>query len=309
MIADDERVDDEATDSTAGTESSPDADGPVSVGSGSVVVDGRRIAYRRAGTDGPPVVLLHGAGVDDAALSWEHVLPELGRTHQVYALDWPGYGDSDDVPDHSIETYQSILASFLDAIDVQPVDIAGISMGGGVALSFALDTPDRVRRLALVSSYGLGRSVPAGSLWYALANVPGANQAGYQTMGSSTAAARMGLSQIVHDVRALDESFVEAFRDRASRRGAGSAFADFQRNEIGPSGQIRTNLAPRLTDVSMPTLFVHGRQDPLFPVSWARRGAERVPDGTLVELADCGHWPTHEQPTIVTRELVDFFTN
>ncbi|NHN40292.1 alpha/beta hydrolase [Halorubellus sp. JP-L1] len=309
MIPDDERANAVGADGEGTDESVDGDDGPANVGSGVAVVDGRQIAYRRAGSTGPPLVLLHGAGVDDAGLSWEHVLPALGREHRVYAIDWPGHGDSDDAPEHSIDAYRRVLAGVLDDLGLESVRLAGISLGAGVALSFALESPERVSRLAALSSYGIGESIPAGSLWYALANLPGANQAGYAAMGTSTFAARNGLSQVVHDVSALDPSFVEAFRERASRRGAGAAFAAFQRNEIGPSGRVATNLAPRLPDLAVETLFVHGRDDPLFPVEWARRAAERAPNATLVEIPACGHWPTHEHPEVVVDALSDFFAD
>jgi pimeloyl-ACP methyl ester carboxylesterase len=311
MIPEDERVDGGGLDSpTKETESiGGDEDGPASVGSGTVLVDGHHVAYRRAGTEGEPVILLHGAGVDDAALSWAHVLPELGRSHRVFALDWPGYGDSENIGEHTVDAYRDVLTGFLDALDLERVALGGISMGGGVALAFALDAPERVQRLALVSSYGLGSRIPAGSLWYALANVPGANRAGYAAMGSSMTAARVGLDGIVYDASALDESFVAGFRERARKSGAGSAFAAFQRAEIGADGSAATNYAAELADIDVPTLFVHGRHDPLFPVEWARRGAELVADARLVELDACGHWPTHEHPERVTAELVDFFSN
>jgi pimeloyl-ACP methyl ester carboxylesterase len=282
-------------------------DASVSVGTGAAVVDGRRVAYRRAGTEGSPLVLLHGAGVDDGALSWSHVLPELGRDHRVYAIDWPGYGESDDAPEHSIDAYRRVLGGVLDELELGSVSLAGISMGAGVAGSFALEHPGRVDRLALVSSYGLGGSVPAGTLWYALANVPGANQAGYAAMGTSTMAARTGLSQIVHDASALDPEFVEAFRERASRSGAGAAFAAFQREEIGPSGRMKTNVAPRLSSLAVETLFVHGRDDPLFPVALARQAAQKVPNASYVEIPECGHWPTQEHPRVVVDAFREFF--
>jgi pimeloyl-ACP methyl ester carboxylesterase len=302
--ADDQaRVDDARMDDTG----SERGGAPVSVGTGAAVVDGRRVAYRRAGTEGPPLVLLHGAGVDDGALSWSHVLPALGRSHRVYAIDWPGHGESDDAPEHSIDAYRRVLGSVLDALDLESASLAGISMGGGVAGSFALEHPERVDRLALVSSYGLGPSVPAGSLWYALANVPGANQAGYAAMGTSTMAARTGLAQIVHDASALDAEFVEAFRERASRTGAGAAFATFQRTEIGPSGRVQTNLAPRLPSLAVDTLFVHGREDPLFPVTLARDAADSVPDASYLEIPECGHWPTREHPRVVVDAFQAFF--
>jgi len=307
MIPENERqpVDDAAYRPTE--DSRVDDDDRASVGTGAAVVDGRRVAYRRAGTEGPPLVLLHGAGVDDGALSWSHVLPELGRSHRVYAIDWPGHGESDDAPEHSIDAYRRVLRGVLDELGLDSVSLAGISMGGGVAGSFALEHPERVDRVALVSSYGLGASVPAGSLWYALANVPGANQAGYAAMGTSTMAARTGLAQIVHDASALDAEFVEAFRERASRAGAGAAFAAFQRTEIGPSGRVRTNLAPRLSSLAVETLFVHGSEDPLFPVALARRGADRVPNASYVEIPECGHWPTQEHPRVVVDAFRKFF--
>lgn len=299
--------DPDAADEVPADGASADADDPVSVGTGAAVVDGRRIAYRRAGTEGPPLVLLHGAGVDDGALSWSHVLPALGRSHRVYAIDWPGHGESDDAPEHSVDAYRRVLAGVLDELEFESVSLAGISMGGGVAGSFALEHPERVDRLALVSSYGLGASVPAGSLWYALANVPGANQAGYAAMGTSTMAARTGLSQIVHDASALDDEFVEAFRERASRSGAGAAFAGFQRTEIGPSGRVETNLAPRLSSLAVETLLVHGREDPLFPVALARDAADSIPDASYVEIPECGHWPTREHPHVVVDAFREFF--
>jgi pimeloyl-ACP methyl ester carboxylesterase len=312
---DEQHVDDGTHDGTDGrggdvastTDAESGASAGVTVGSGTVVVDGRRIAYRHAGSGGDVLVLLHGAGIDDATLSWEHVLPELGRSHRVYALDWPGYGDSDDVGTHSVDAYRRVLEGFLDAKEIESASFAGISMGGAVALSLALDDPDRVRRLALVSSYGLGASITAGSLWYAVANVPGANQAGYAAMGSSIAAARAALSNVVYDASTLDRSFVEAVRERASTSGAGAAFAAFQRAEIDAAGRVRTNFAPELETLAVPTLFVHGQQDPLFPVSWARRGARRVPRAELVELEACGHWPTHERSERTTTALGEFF--
>ncbi|WP_254768124.1 alpha/beta fold hydrolase [Salinilacihabitans rarus] len=265
-------------------------------GTGVATVDGVRIAYRRAGTDGPPVVLLHGGGVDDATLSWRHAIDHLADDHRVYAPDWPGYGDSADGVVHSTESYVELLGGFLDAVGLDAPSLAGISMGGAAALGFALDRPDRVNRLALVDSYGLGGDIPVGPFWRAAAYVPGANAAAWSALGVSTAAARIGLGNVVADPAALSHGFVEDVRSRASQPGAGRAFEAFQRNELAPDGTAVTNYADDLGSLSAPTLLVHGAEDPLFPARWAERAAERIPDADLAILEDCGHWTPRERP-------------
>jgi pimeloyl-ACP methyl ester carboxylesterase len=124
------------------------------------------VRYFDAGTGGgdegkPPVVLLHGIGLDAAAISWKRVVPVLARDRRVLALDFPGHGGSDK-PARSYTTpyYAGVLDAFLDSIDVERAALVGISMGGGIALGRALDSPERVSRLVLVDSHGLGRDAP-----------------------------------------------------------------------------------------------------------------------------------------------------
>lgn len=265
------------------------------VGRGVAVVDGVRLAYRRAGTEGPPVLLLHGAGVDDAAVSFGATIPALADDHRVYALDWPGCGDSGPVDEHSTRRYAELLAGFLTDRDLEDPTVVGLSMGGAAALGTALAAPERIGRLVLAASYGLGDRVPAGSLWYWLAHTPGANALGWSAVGSSAAATRTYLSSIVANLEDLSPTFVERVRQRAAEPGAGSAFTEFQRNEVRPDGTVRTNYADRLADLTVPTHLLHGRADPVFPVEWSRRARDRVPDATLTEL-DCGHWLPRERP-------------
>ncbi len=275
------------------------------VGGGETVVDGVRLAFRRAGTEGPAVVLCHGAGVDDADVSYGDTVPALADDHRVYALDWPGYGDSGDVADHSTDRYARLLRGFLDDRDLEAPVVVGLSMGGAAALATALETPERVGGLVLAASYGLGSRVPAGSLWYVLAHTPGANALGWTTIGSSEAATRSYLSTIVGDVGDLPGEFVAAVRERAGRPGAGDAFASFQRNEVRADGSVRTDLSNRLGELSVPTRLLHGRTDPVFPVEWSRRARDRIPEATLREL-DCGHWLPRERPGAFERTIREF---
>ena len=121
-------------------------------------VGGLPTRYLRAGTAGPPLVLLHGVG--DNALDWQWVMPTLARTHRVYAPDLPGSGGSikPDV-DYSPAFFTQFLSVFLDALEVERAAVVGNSLGGLVGLRLALSEPSRVNAVGLVASAGLGREV------------------------------------------------------------------------------------------------------------------------------------------------------
>lgn len=260
-------------------------------------VGDRRIRYLRAGDAGPPVVLLHGSGIDDAALSWRHVIPALAEDYRVYAPDWPGYGESDAAAeDASVEYFVEVLAGFLDATSIERPILVGISMGGAAALGLTLRDQDRVRGLGLISSYGLRDEVPGGTGTYFFANTPFA-----ATLGSSLAAvtpggARAAISPFVASTSDLDDGFLAAVSERLRRTDAVDAWMAFQRAEFRPNG-VRTHYRDRLSELSVPTLYVHGDSDPLIPLDWARDAAAASPAAELVVLADCGHWPPRERPT------------
>src|SRR5690606_34880590 len=93
----------------------------------------------------PAVLLLSGAGVDNAMLSWRHLIPELSRDHRVYALDWPKQGKSR--PWSGIADHAALLAC-VDAVyahfGIGAAAMAGLSQGGAVAAASAQEHPERV---------------------------------------------------------------------------------------------------------------------------------------------------------------------
>ena len=258
---------------------------------------GRRLHYLRAGdADDPAVVLLHGSGIDDAALSWHHAIPALAENYRVYALDWPGYGESPDPetePDGAY--YQAVLTDFLEAIRADQPSLVGLSMGGGAALGVAMDSPDAIRSLVLVDSYGLRDAVPGGSAAYVLANAPFARTVGQQLAGMLPGAARSTIAPFVAEADDLDPAFLAAVSDRLDDPDAGRAFVDFQRAEFSPDG-VRTHFEDRLHELDVETLVVNGASDPLIPLAWAEDAAGTIPAASLSVIEDCGHWPPRERP-------------
>lgn len=275
-------------------------------GSGQTVVDGSRVGYLRAGTEGPAVVLLHGGGIDDAALSWHHTVGRLAEDYRVYAPHWPGYGTSDDEGEHSVAAYVDLLDGFLDRIGVDGAHLVGLSMGGAAALGYTIEAPDSVESLCLTASYGLGCSVTAGSLWFALSHTPGANTLGWNTLGLTRMTTRAGLSNVVYDASTLDDDFVTGIYERAREAGAGSAFAAFQRNEVTADGGVATDFREHLPDVETRTLLVHGRHDPVFPTKWSESAHDALPNSRLEVFDHCGHWVPRELPEKFNATLREF---
>ncbi|SNZ06237.1 Pimeloyl-ACP methyl ester carboxylesterase [Natronoarchaeum philippinense] len=287
-----------------------------------VTVGDRRIHYLEAGVGGaggtdapasregdrPPVVLLHGSGIDDAALSWKHAIEHLAteRGRRVYALDWPGYGESDD-PEATPTTayYVGLLSDFLDAIGIDRAALVGISMGGGAALGVALDRPELVERLALIDSYGLRDAVPGGVGSYLLANTPFANLFGRQFAAATSGATRLAVGEFVHDPASLSDDFVAEVNERLRRSGAGDAFFAFMRGEFRADG-VRTDYSDRLDELSMPTLLLHGADDSLVPPEWSEAAAAEIPDARLELIEHCGHWPPRERPERFNELLSEF---
>jgi pimeloyl-ACP methyl ester carboxylesterase len=121
-------------------------------------VDGRRIRYRVTG-EGPPVVLLHGIGrsLDD----WAEQHDLLGDQYRLYSLDLPGFGETAPLDEaYGLPALARFVERFVDAVGIdEPAHFVGNSLGGAVAMQVAVDAPERVRSLVLVSSAGFGREV------------------------------------------------------------------------------------------------------------------------------------------------------
>ena len=118
---------------------------------------GHRVSYRTAGS-GPPLLLLHG--IANSSETWERVAPLLSERFTLIAPDLLGHGDSATPRgDYSLGAHASGARDVVTALGHERVTVVGHSLGGGIAMTFAYHYPERVERLALISSGGLGRGV------------------------------------------------------------------------------------------------------------------------------------------------------
>jgi pimeloyl-ACP methyl ester carboxylesterase len=273
---------------------------------GSISSSGLRIHYLHEGDRGEPLLLLHGGGTDSAMLSWGEMISPLAASRRVFAPDWPGYGDSDR-PDsqYTMAYYISVLGDLIQALGLHRPTLIGVSMGGGIALGFALDHPQAVDKLVLVDSYGLQDRAPAHGLSWLFVRLPLVNELTWALTARSRWLARASLAGIFRDPGRLSKGLVDAVYAELSKPGAGAAFRSFQKDEVQWRG-LRTVYMDRLHELQAPTLFVHGAQDTLVPLRFAREAHARVPGSRLEVIADAGHWPQREQPAQFLQAVSSF---
>ena len=270
-------------------------------------VDGYQIRYLQAGESGPPVLLLHGGIIDAAHVTWGEAIEPLAESHRVFVPDLLGYGYSD-TPDiaYSTKRHVAVIERFMDVVDLESAHVAGVSMGGGVAIGLALRSPERISRLAPVSSYGLGRELPNGKLSYLLSRQGLTNRISVALLARSRQATRAGLESLVADSASVDPELVERVQELARLPHAGRPYRRWRKHEVGIRG-FRTDYTDRLDELEMPTLFVHGTADEVFPAKWSEQGATRVQEGESWLIEDCGHLVPQERTDALNDRLLEFF--
>jgi pimeloyl-ACP methyl ester carboxylesterase len=272
-----------------------------------IILHGHRVNYRRAG-NGPLLVLLHG--IAGSSATWEDVIPRLSGRHTVIAPDLLGHGDSSKPRgDYSLGAYANLIRDLLGALGEERGTIIGHSLGGGVALQFAYQFPERCERLVLVSSGGLGGDV---SPLLRAATLPGSEivlplLAHPRVLEIAAlvprALGRMGLTTRA-DLTEMARGY-QSLSDAEAR----SAFIHTLRGVIDPTGQ-RINASDRLYLASkMPSLIIWGRRDRIIPVTHAQPTHDGMP-GSRLELFDhSGHFPQLDDPLRFARTLQDFFAD
>ncbi len=271
------------------------------------LVGGIRIHYLTAGNANSPVVLLHGGGLDCASLSWRFILHPLSQKHRVFAPDLPGYGKSDtSTMDYTTQYYITFLERFLQVLDLRKVNLLGISMGGGIALGFALNMPEMIEKLILVDSHGIQEKVPFHKLCFLLFRVPLYNRISWTGFRKSRKVVKWGLKKMFYDPDKVSEGLVNEVWSVTKKPGFEKAFVSWQKDEV-KWRYLKTNLIGKLEDLKVPTLIVHGENDNFIPVTHAERAHERIRNSRLHIIPKCGHWPPREKPEEFNRVILKFF--
>jgi pimeloyl-ACP methyl ester carboxylesterase len=264
----------------------------------------RLVAYRAAGS-GPLLVLIHGMA--GSSLTWRFVAPALARRFTVIAPDLLGHGESAKPhTEYSVSAHANVLRDLLAALGHDRATVVGQSFGGGVAMQFAYQYPERCERLVLVSSGGLGRevspllrslSLPGVAQIFPLLCSPVHREVGTRLAG---VIAQLGLrpSPVVEEIWRSYAALADVDARRAFFRTLG-AVIDFEGQSV--SATDRLYLAAHL-----PTLIVWGARDRLIPVEHGIAAHRAIAGSRLTIFDDVGHFPHCEAPERFLDTLLEF---
>jgi pimeloyl-ACP methyl ester carboxylesterase len=233
-----------------------------------IKVNGLDVHYYTAG-QGEPLVVIHGGGGD--ARSWMSNIGELSEKYTVYAPDLPGYGGSQRLAgDYYIPELSDFIGSFASSLGLERFNLVGHSMGGGVALDYALKAPQKIKKLVLVSSLCLGREI---AFWVRL----------------------LSIRAILRSLGALTISILKGVKWLAERLNPAEFIMPLSLGSMTVGGNISTFreqslvLKDRLAEVAVPTLVVWGARDPIVPVKHAYQAAQSIPDCRVKVFEHRGH--------------------
>jgi pimeloyl-ACP methyl ester carboxylesterase len=265
---------------------------------------GHRVRYRIGG-DGPVILLIHG--ITGSSAQWATTMELLESDYTVIAPDLLGHGESAKPRgDYSLGAYASGLRDLLAWLEIPAATVVGHSLGGGIAMQFAYQFPERCERLGLVNSGGLGREVnvllraaalPGAELVLPLIAADWSRSIG---VGFSDLLGRLGL-RVGSDIAEMARGYASL-----SDGDARSAFLHTLRAVIEPGGQ-RVSAADRLyLAEEVPTLIVWGERDPMIPVKHAYAAHEAMPGSRLEIFPDAGHFAQLDETVGFARVLADF---
>jgi pimeloyl-ACP methyl ester carboxylesterase len=225
------------------------------------------------------LVLVHGAG--GSHLDWPAPLRRL-REANVYALDLPGHGRSEGTGRSSIAAYRDFLFAFLDALGLERAAVVGHSMGGAIAIDFALHYPDRLAGLILVGTGARLRVLPA------------------------------ILTGILSDFEATvdlvcDYAFGPSASEQLKRLGRQRLLKTSPEVLHGDYAACDAfDVMERLGEVRCPTLVICGTADRLTPPKYSVYLYDHIPEAELVLVNAAGHMVMLEKPEVVTRAISKF---
>jgi pimeloyl-ACP methyl ester carboxylesterase len=266
---------------------------------------GHRMALTDVGS-GPPILLVHG--MMSARTTWADQWDRLAADHRVLAPDLFGHGESDKpLGDYSLGAHAASLRDLLDALDVPSATVVGHSLGGGIAMQLAYLFPERVDRLVLVSSGGLGREL---NPLLRAATLPGSElvlpvlASGWlHGVGDSALRLwrRVGLP-------AVSPSSTQAWQSLTSLADADTrrAFLATSRSVIDAGGQT-VSARSRLSGLTArEVLLIWGAGDRMIPSSHLEAARAELPHSRVEILPRSGHFPHLDEPDRFAAVLADF---
>jgi pimeloyl-ACP methyl ester carboxylesterase len=267
------------------------------------------------GGSGSPIVFIHGIG-SSGYIEWRFNLERFSRSHRVFAPDLPGYGRSDKprTARYGIPYFARTIDRYMTSRRLRNATVVGTSMGGRIALEVALSYPDRVGRLVVVNSLGLGR--PKIQPYYPVMLMP---RLGETLLRGMKHGLRWAPSPVIRRFAArfigargdlektMSDEYLDDLREMYAAEGYPAAYLATVRSIASPRSYLGAlDVTRRLSSIKAPVLIIWGANDPLFPVEQATRAHKLLPTSRLAIIEGAGHTPQAERPEEFNRQLAAF---
>jgi Predicted hydrolases or acyltransferases (alpha/beta hydrolase superfamily) len=259
----------------------------------SVDAGGVKTNYLQAG-EGSPVVLVHGSGPGVTAYAnWRLTIPDLADHFHVLAPDMAGFGHSDKPDSYGMAVWTNQLIGFLDALGLERVSLVGNSFGGGLAISVAVEHPDRVHRLVLMGAAGVDFPITEGldAVW------------GYEP---SIENMRRIMDYFAYSRELVSNELAEVRYKASIEPGTHEAFAAMFPAPRQRWVQELATDEDQIRAIRHETLIVHGRDDRVIPLDNAYRLHTLIEPSELHVFGRCGHWTQIEWAEDFNTMLIRF---
>ena len=258
------------------------------------------IAAYKKGAGEKTLLLLHGAGCDSAMLSWREVFNTLPEDYAVYAFDFLGYGHSDRADDLTgdrfFDTHIACVKCVVDHYGLTDFCLAGLSMGGAIAIGFALRYPEKVKALIPVDTWGISEKMPFHRFSYWYVKHTDLTLMQYRWCAKYRWIAKWAISYaLIGNKVLITDSLVDEVMQSCAGDMAGKSMLGFQRSAADKHRSKPCYLG-ELKNLKMPVIYIIGEKDPLVPMSDIYKAAQENPNSRVEIFKGCKHWSVKEQP-------------
>ena len=273
---------------------------PENITSHFVEVHDRKLHYLSAGS-GEPILLLHGWPT--SAYLWRNVMGPMSETHQVIALDLPGFGKSSKVPADSFSyTYhERMLEGFLDELGINKTGLVVHDLGGPIGIFWALRHPEKLSRLALLNTLVYPEFSRMVKLFVAASIVPGVRR-WLSSRSGITWAMRFGVYNKANITQEVADNYTRPFDTWEARQALLKSAS-----RLSPKGF--KEITEKLPSLESPVRLIYGENDRILPNVGItmERVKQDVPHAELTSLPNCGHFLQEDEPEQIGRLLAEFF--
>lgn len=254
----------------------------------------------KKGTGHKNVILLHGSGCDNAMLSWSEVIQNFNDEYTVYAPDLLGYGKTDKPANLCGQKFYDIhiqsIKQITEQLGLKTFILAGLSMGGAIAIGYALNYPAQVQALFPIDTWGISPALPFHRFSYWYIHKTNLTIVQYQWIAQNKWLAKWFIGySLIGDKSKITDKIADEVWKACKDDNAGKSMQDYQRSSCGKNKAIPF-YKNELDKLAMPVIFVNGECDSLVPVKHLDGIKEQLPEAKVYILKGCKHWSVKEKP-------------